>query len=130
MKNKKGSITIIFIILLSISNLLVRTNRIILSHTFLTKSIYSIDENASSYNILIKEYEDYLNREYDSKEKFIKFCELERTKNFGSFVIISKKTSYDTIKLEIKNKDNQKTVEADGWYDEELLKIILKRRSL
>lgn len=130
MKNKKGSITVIFIILLSMSNLLVRTNRIILSHTFLERGIYSIDERASSYNIIIKEYEDYLNREYDSKEKFIRFSELERNKNFGSFIITSKKSIYDTIILEIKNKNNQHTVEAKGWYDDDLSKITLKRSSL
>ena len=131
MKRKKGSITVIFIILLSISNLLVRINRLVISHTFLEKGIYSIDKRGFDYDILINEIENYLNERYETEESYNKFSEMARTFKFKDYNIKTDLTnieSYGKIIFNI-NKGSY-TVEAWSHYDKELSRIVLKRIGL
>lgn len=129
MGSKKGSITVIFIILLSISNLLIRINRLVVSHTFLEKGIYSIDEREFEYDMLIENIEENLNFTYDDEEKFDKLCEKYSTIESSTYKIeiLKKKVVTDPYVI-IKISKFNYVVEARGYYDKSLQKIVLERK--
>lgn len=69
-KNKKGSIFYGVMILILCSGLLVRQNRLITSHVYLEKGIYSMDIRIEGFKEKIIGLQDKLNETYETYDEF------------------------------------------------------------
>lgn len=128
MNTRKGSILYVTLVLIFAANLALKNHRLLMSHMFLERGIYSLDERLMDFGTTLDEIEGLLQEKFVDYEAARVFFSTEKIIYHKNFSIYGQDEYNGSVFIKVYNNSNQHVIEVEILYAEG--KFILKTRGV
>jgi hypothetical protein len=125
---RKGSILYVTLVLIFAANLALKNHRLLMSHMFLERGIYSLDERLMDFGTTLDEIEGLLQEKFVDYEAARAFFSTEKIIYHKNFSIYGQDEYNGSVFIKVYNNSNQHVIEVEILYVEG--KFILKTRGV
>ena len=127
LRTKKGSILYITLVLIFSANLALRNFRLLGSHSYLERGIYSLDERMMEFEAMLDEVEVLFKERFVDLEGAKNFFSTKKIFSYNNFSITGQVVYNESVLLNVKD-EYQHLIEVELFYQDGL--FILKTRGV
>lgn len=115
LRTKKGSILYITLVLIFSANLALRNFRLLGSHSYLERGIYSLDERMMEFNAVLDEVEVIFGEKFMDFESAKSFFSTKKIFYYNNFSISGQVVYNESVLLNVKD-EYQHLIEVELFY--------------
>ena len=125
---RKGSILYVTLVLILAANLVLKNHRLLTSHMFMERGIYSLDERLMDFGTTLDEIEGVLQVKFVDYDAARVFFSTEKIIYHKNFSIYGQDEYNGSVFIKVYNNSNQHVIEVEILYEEGM--FILKTRGV
>lgn len=127
LRTKKGSILYITLVLIFSANLALRNFKLLSSHIYLERGVYSLDERMMAYHVILDEIEVLFMEKFMDLEGAKVFFGSKKIFSYNNFSITGQNVYNESVLLNIKD-DYGHLIEVELFYEDGA--FVLKTRGV